>query len=232
MSNQHDYIDKLEIEQLVPQELPRRQPKGVTAESKRTVDLRYILVAFIIYLAFFSNGMMTGKSKHILIISHNETIAHHISFISASPSVQPLLSSPIVESKSTPQIMRQTSKPTHSPTVVRPTKPEAPVIKEQLTKQGLIEKWGAWHFWDSEADIRPDKESYILDSLRNKDFISYDLDDDAWQNSAVYVNHFLDSAEELVQRAKDAILAEYGHPKVRILEKRSEIDIANTIVSL
>jgi len=214
MSNQHDgYIDQLEIEQLVPQELPRRQPKGVTTKSKMTVDLRYILVAFIIYLAFFSKGMMTGKSKHISIISHNETIENPLSFISASPSVQPLQSSPIGEPNSTPQIERQTPKPTHSPTVDIHIKLEAPVLKEQPTKQDLIEKWGAWHFWDSEADIRPDKESYILDSLRNKDFISYDLDNDAWQNSAVYVNHFLDSAEELVERAKDAILAEYGHPK-------------------
>lgn len=94
-------------------------------------------------------------------------------------------------------------------------------IKEKLGKQIktnlLIEKWGKWHFWDATPNIRPE-DPYI--TTGGKDIISEKIPENAWQADAVYVNHFLDSAMELVERAKEAIYLEYGHgPRESLTEE-------------
>lgn len=83
--------------------------------------------------------------------------------------------------------------------------------KTQAEKDDLIEKWGKWHFWDSQTDIRP-KEDYCA-KFPNRDVPENDFPRTAWQGDAVYVNHFLDSGLELIERAKEAIYTEYGHGK-------------------
>ena len=83
--------------------------------------------------------------------------------------------------------------------------------KTQAEKDALIESWGKWHFWDSQTDIRP-KEDYCA-KFPNRDVPENEFPRTAWQGDAVYVNHFLDSGLELIERAKEAIYTEYGHGK-------------------
>jgi len=78
-------------------------------------------------------------------------------------------------------------------------------------RDALTEKWGHWHFWDGDADMRP-KEDY-LGKYKHKDIPGDDFPDESWQVDAVYVNHFLNDADELVARAMEAIYTEYGHGK-------------------
>lgn len=92
-------------------------------------------------------------------------------------------------------------------------KPEdnKPLTEEEKKKKELTEKWGEWHFWDGDEDVRP-KEDYCA-KYPNRDIPGDDFPEEAWQVDAVYVNHFLNDAAKLVDRAKEAIYAEYGHGK-------------------
>jgi len=89
------------------------------------------------------------------------------------------------------------------------TTDETPEVDEEAKKEALAEKWGKWHFWDGDPDSRP-KEDFLA-AFPNKDCPYDDFPDTAWQADAVYVNHMLDSAGELVSRAKEAIYTEYGY---------------------
>ena len=82
---------------------------------------------------------------------------------------------------------------------------------EEKTKNALIEKWGQWHFWDGDEDIRP-KNDYCA-KYPNRDIPGDDFPEEAWQVDAVYVNHFLNEAEKLISRAMEAIFTEYGKGK-------------------
>ncbi len=79
---------------------------------------------------------------------------------------------------------------------------------EEAKKEAMIEKWGKWHFWDGDPDSRP-TEDYMAE-FPNRDCPFEEFPYTAWQADAVYVNHMLDSAGELVNRAKEAIYTEYG----------------------
>jgi hypothetical protein len=72
----------------------------------------------------------------------------------------------------------------------------------------LIEKWGKWHFWDGAAETRPTED--YLSMYPNNDCPYEGFPDESWQADAVYVNHMIDSALDLVDRAKEAIFTEYG----------------------
>ena len=74
--------------------------------------------------------------------------------------------------------------------------------------EALIKEWGKWHFWDGAAETRPTED--YLSMYPNKDCPYDGFPDESWQADAVYVNHMIDSALELVDRAKDAIFTEYG----------------------
>ena len=71
--------------------------------------------------------------------------------------------------------------------------------------------WGSWHFWDDAEDERPAGD--YCAGYPSRDIPVDDLADEAWQVDAVFVNHMLDSGEELVQRAQEVIFAEYGYPR-------------------
>ena len=81
--------------------------------------------------------------------------------------------------------------------------------EEEAKKEALIEQWGNWHFWDGDPDSRP-TEDYMA-KFPNRDCTFNEFPETAWQGDAVYVNHMLDSAGELVARAKEAIYTEYGY---------------------
>jgi len=82
-------------------------------------------------------------------------------------------------------------------------------ILTEEEKDAMIEKWGKWHFWDGEPETRP-TEDYMA-PFPNRDCPYDEFPETAWQADAVYVNHMLDSAGELVARAKEAIYTEYGY---------------------
>lgn len=86
---------------------------------------------------------------------------------------------------------------------------ETEKVKKEAEKLELIEQWGKWHFWDGDPDSRP-KEDFLA-KYPNRDCPFDDFPETSWQGDAVYVNHMLDSAAELVIRAKEAIYTEYGY---------------------
>jgi len=92
---------------------------------------------------------------------------------------------------------------------VPPDPDHLPVSDE--TKSQLTEKWGKWKFYDGDEELRPER-NYLL-PYENGDMPADDFPEDAWQADAVYVNHIIDAAENLLARAKEAIFTEYGWGK-------------------
>jgi len=82
---------------------------------------------------------------------------------------------------------------------------------DDQTKQKVAEDYGHWHFWDGDEDVRPTND--YLAEYPNRDIPGDDFPDDAWQGDAVFVNHYLNDADQLVSRAMEAIFTEYGHGK-------------------
>lgn len=87
-----------------------------------------------------------------------------------------------------------------------------PLLEDSdATKNALIEKYGKWHFWDGDEDNRP-AEDYC-GKFPNRDIPGDEFPDEAWQADAVYVNHILNDADQLIARTMEAIFVEYGHGK-------------------
>jgi hypothetical protein len=93
-------------------------------------------------------------------------------------------------------------------TIVPDSDREPPSDEE---KKALTEKWGRWHFWDGDAEHRPSHD-YIA-KYPFGDIPLDEIPDNAWQADAVYVNHLIDDAQNLLTRAMEAIFSEYGHGK-------------------
>jgi len=85
-----------------------------------------------------------------------------------------------------------------------------PLPSEEV-KEELAEKYGKWHFWDGDEDMRP-MEDYTS-KYPNKDVPGEEFPEDAWQADAVYVNHILNDADLLISRTMEAIFVEYGKGK-------------------
>jgi hypothetical protein len=79
------------------------------------------------------------------------------------------------------------------------------------TKEALIGKYGKWHFWDGDESNRP-REDYF-GKYPNRDVPGNEFPLEAWQADAVFVNHFLNDADQLITRTMEAIFVEYGHGK-------------------
>jgi hypothetical protein len=88
--------------------------------------------------------------------------------------------------------------------------PEHVPVDEE-TKKNLATEWGKWHFWDGDEDTRPSGD--YCANFPNRDVPGDEFPDEAWQNDAVFVNHIVNDAEQLVARAMEAIFVEYGHGK-------------------
>jgi hypothetical protein len=84
-------------------------------------------------------------------------------------------------------------------------------LPDDDTKAELAEKFGRWRFWDGDEDERP-QEDYC-GKYPNRDIPGEDFPDDAWQGDAVFVNHYLNDADQLIARTMEAIFIEYGHGK-------------------
>merc|ERR1711862_290823 len=84
-------------------------------------------------------------------------------------------------------------------------------VEDDPNSVNSMAKWGKWKFYDGGADIRT-KEDYCA-KYPNRDIPGNDFPENAWQTDAVYANHFINEALNLVQRVQEARLAEYRHDK-------------------
>jgi hypothetical protein len=73
----------------------------------------------------------------------------------------------------------------------------------------MIQKWGTWT-WQDEKD-RPSIDFYK--QYPNRDVPWTKFPANAWQKDPLYVSRLLKESKELVMRAMEAILTEYGHGK-------------------
>lgn len=72
----------------------------------------------------------------------------------------------------------------------------------------LASEWGQWSFVDPKASQRP-KEDYFA-AYPNRDIPIDKFPDNAWQIDKDYLSKFLKEGKDLVDRALEAILSEYG----------------------
>jgi hypothetical protein len=74
------------------------------------------------------------------------------------------------------------------------------------SRKEMIEKWGQWTLVDDKD--RPSTDYYM--AYPNRDIPRSDFPANAWQTDTEYLSKFLPEAIKLVDRAMEAILAEYG----------------------
>jgi hypothetical protein len=85
--------------------------------------------------------------------------------------------------------------------------PDPPLTLERA--EALAQEWGKWEFVDQKADQRP-KEDYCS-QFPQRDIPRDSFPSEAWQIDREYLEGYLDQGIKLVNRAMEAILAEYGH---------------------
>lgn len=85
--------------------------------------------------------------------------------------------------------------------------------RDRQNVKETISTWGEWKFLDALADSRPHWSvlEQLFDGVENKDLPREKFPPNSWQTDPVYLNSFLFEAQELVDRAMLAMLAEYGH---------------------
>ena len=71
------------------------------------------------------------------------------------------------------------------------------------------DKWGHWQLEDNGKDLRPSNDYPA--TYPNRDIPFQNFPDHAWQSDTVYVKQYLQQADQLIDRAMEAIFAEYGH---------------------
>jgi len=115
-----------------------------------------------------------------------------------------------------------TSEPTEPPTLVN-TENGNDDLEDHWnnTDVNSMERWGAWKFYDGNEDLRPTND--YCGEYPNRDIPGDKLPEYAWQDDAVYVNHFIDEAFHLVERAQEAIYAEYGLTDPANYEPRQQL---------
>lgn len=84
---------------------------------------------------------------------------------------------------------------------------------DESTRTSLTDTYGKWHFWDGDGDLRPQGD--YCGEYPNRDIPGNDFPSNAWQTDAVYVNHLINDAEELLERTIEAIYEEYGLGKAQ-----------------
>lgn len=75
------------------------------------------------------------------------------------------------------------------------------------------DKYGKWMFFDGyKKEFGKDRPVVDFSKYEAGDFPAEEFPEDAWQSDATYMLHFLDNAQKLIDRAREAIYEEYGFP--------------------
>jgi len=164
---------------------------------------------------------MQGKKGEVILVNPNVTQDQlsdsTLKQSSGSNPEQSLDTSPDLAPPLTEALVTKPKRNDKIP-ILKPDVESLPLNDEKRDK--LAEEYGKWGFWDGDKDMRP-KANY-LSKYPNFDIPGDDFPQDSWQTDAVYVNHFLDSADKLIDRAMEAIFTEYGHGKPLPPEKLTE----------
>jgi hypothetical protein len=92
---------------------------------------------------------------------------------------------------------------------------------DDKSRQAMIDQWGSWSLNDD--DTRPILTEDFYTNYPNRDVPSAEFPATAWQKNKTYLSKFLPEGISLVQRAQDAILAEYGQPTNGDWNERSKM---------
>lgn len=97
-------------------------------------------------------------------------------------------------------------------------------------RQDIIDKWGSWTLVDAKRDQRPQEDFFARYPYR--DVPRAEFPPTAWQLDKEYLDQFFPEALALVDRAQEAILAEYGKegPKDTFLQRSNmfKVEIMET----
>lgn len=135
------------------------------------------------------NGVIQIKSTTVKNNNRNTNVLSHsdVSSPSQDTTVNPELKMEM-ESRSTYQLRGQ------------------PLTDDE--QKEMIQTWGSWTLIDTKRDQRPQDDYYA--TYTNRDIPRSEFPPNAWQLDKEYLDEFLPHALALVDRAQQAILAEYG----------------------
>jgi hypothetical protein len=84
-------------------------------------------------------------------------------------------------------------------------------VSSQQHQDALHDTWGSWTLGLPTYISNHDQAAYSYSKYPNRDVPWDQFHSHAWQRDTAYVKQFLDQGQQLVTRAMEAILAEYGH---------------------
>ena len=182
--------------------------------------------------------LVAGTIVGFWVLAYRVSLSKEQQYIDSSspPTPTPPVASPATTPSgiNSPPTAADTTPPAPAPTPKTPPKKKqllyskmATIVPDpehlpldEATLQKTADQWGSWHFWDGEEASRP--ASDYCAAYENRDIPGDEFPDDAWQCDAVYVNHLLDDAEQLIARTMEAIWTEYGWGKPQTPEGLSE----------
>jgi len=95
--------------------------------------------------------------------------------------------------------------------------------KVPLLSEENREKYGVWMFFDGyKEEFDEDRPVMDFSMYPSGDAPAENFPPNSWQSDAVYLMHFLDNAQKLIDRSREAIYEEYGYPVSGISEERDK----------
>jgi len=240
-------LSELEVEGLMDSHRPPSSYRYKTSRSTSKLVIVIVLCLLLIILIVVDKGAMTSKISNV---EGNAVDPPTVIKVTDAPTAIKATDAPTakkatdaptaIKATNAPTAMKATNTPTtmkatNTPTAMKANNtstdrkvtnaPTAMKANNNDNKDAMIEKWGKWHFWDNDPGSRPTED--YLSAYPNKDCPYEDFPWTAWQADSVYVNHFLDSASELMQRGKNALYEEYGLGPVEDLDDEQLLSRVN-----
>ena len=190
-----------------------------------SVDLRHVERSDVLVKETGDRTSSDGNGTHPLEGLVVSPLATPLSITTSAPAAIPPPPVPTTQPtvapvKPPPSNPTTTTIPTSSSSRYYSYTPRGkPLTDEQ--RQALVDQWGSWTLVDSKRQTRPTNDFYL--TYRNRDVPRSEFPPTAWQVDTDYLDQFLPQSLALVERAQEAILAEYGKTEEGTLEERSDM---------
>jgi hypothetical protein len=233
--------------------------RGIRPSSKTHIDSsavsgkrKYVVILLILGLILFIVAYPRGdetvdEAVDTIDKPDSENENHNLPAVvplpapvpATEPPVAPLTQSPTLAPTTPKTVDRPGTGPVGAPgwkwTQNRLSDKYLPKAQQTMTpeqRQEMIQQWGQWTFVDPKPSTeRPQDDFYA--KYPNRDVPRSEFPPNAWQLDADYLENFLDAGLELVTRAQEAILAEYGRGKVDMpgvdFDERSKLFYVNMV---
>jgi hypothetical protein len=181
---------------------PNARPNAIGNASNNTFWQMISLILFGIVVLSATDSIQINHAKDDSSSSSSSEHHHHPSLLSFGSDVE-------IKTAATKDHPSETTTTTTKSTRHLYVPRGRP--RSDNDRQALETKWGSWTFVEddrTQTSRRPTDDYFV--HYPNRDIPRTEFPPNAWQTDKDYLSKFIPESLALVQRAQDAILAEYG----------------------